>query len=222
MLIQTLVTHNIIRPKAVMSAILIPLSVMFPDILACRLILDLRQRGFEISQPTTATMEQQGMHRSLPLHIVDGSRSTMFDSMPSHGQASESKISFPPGTLNLASLSARSQMQSSSSDFTSSPATPGGDGRRLGYGPPSVKTALLSRSIRPVVHEMPPEKTRQNSSGSVESDVPELRDLDLEQVDLGAPERHEQSHVEGLLNRESEYSDNSKESDRSGAEQYRT
>lgn len=69
---------------------------------------------------------------------------------------------------------------------------------------------------------MPPEKTRQNSSGSVESDVPELRDLDLEQVDLGAPERHEQSHVEGLLNRESEYSDNSKESDRSGAEQYRT
>lgn len=69
---------------------------------------------------------------------------------------------------------------------------------------------------------MPPEKTRQNSSGSVESDVPELRDLNLVQVDLGAPERLEQSHVEGFLIRESEFLDNSKLSDRSGAENYRS
>lgn len=205
-----------------MSAILIPLSVMFPDILACRLILDLRQRGFEISQPTAATMDQQGMHRSLPLHIVDGSRSTMFDSMPSHGQPSESKISFPPGTLHLASLSARSQLQSSSSDFTSSPATPGGENRRLGYGTTSVKTALLSRSIPPVLHEMPTEKKSQNSSSSVGSDAPELRDLDLVQVDLGAPDGHEPSHVDDLLSRESEYSENSKESARSGVENDRS
>ncbi|KAG8949319.1 hypothetical protein FRC04_008921 [Tulasnella sp. 424] len=33
------------QPKAVMSALLIPLSVMFPDILACRMILGLRERG---------------------------------------------------------------------------------------------------------------------------------------------------------------------------------
>ena len=35
-----------------MAAINIPLSIMFPDILACRLILDLRERGLELSQPT--------------------------------------------------------------------------------------------------------------------------------------------------------------------------
>lgn len=69
---------------------------------------------------------------------------------------------------------------------------------------------------------MPPEKKRQNSSGSDESDVPELRDLDLVQVDLGAPERLERSHVEDFLNRESEFSDNLKLSDRSGAEKYRS
>ncbi|KAG8932200.1 hypothetical protein FRC01_000121 [Tulasnella sp. 417] len=33
------------QPKQVMSALLIPLSVMFPDILACRMILGLRERG---------------------------------------------------------------------------------------------------------------------------------------------------------------------------------
>lgn len=69
---------------------------------------------------------------------------------------------------------------------------------------------------------MPPEKKRQNSSGSDESVVPELRDLDLVQVDLGAPERLEQSHVEAFLNRESEFSDNLKLSDRLGAENYRS
>ena len=35
-----------------MAAINIPLSIMFPDVLACRLILDLRERGLELSQPT--------------------------------------------------------------------------------------------------------------------------------------------------------------------------
>ncbi|KAG8946300.1 hypothetical protein FRC04_011930 [Tulasnella sp. 424] len=33
------------QPKQVMSALLIPLSVMFPDVLACRMILSLRERG---------------------------------------------------------------------------------------------------------------------------------------------------------------------------------
>ncbi|KAG9009671.1 hypothetical protein FRB94_011676 [Tulasnella sp. JGI-2019a] len=33
------------QPKATMSALNIPLSVYFPDILACRLILDLREKG---------------------------------------------------------------------------------------------------------------------------------------------------------------------------------
>lgn len=40
------------RPRQVMSAINIPLSIMFPDILACRLILDLRDQGHEVSQPS--------------------------------------------------------------------------------------------------------------------------------------------------------------------------
>ena len=44
-----------------MSAINIPLSIMFSDILACRMILDLRERGYEISQPTVFT-------QTLPLH----------------------------------------------------------------------------------------------------------------------------------------------------------
>ncbi len=35
-----------------MSAINIPLSIMFPDILACRLILDLREQGHEVAQPS--------------------------------------------------------------------------------------------------------------------------------------------------------------------------
>ena len=43
------------RPRQAMSAINIPLSIMFADVLACRMILDLRERGYEISQPTTAT-----------------------------------------------------------------------------------------------------------------------------------------------------------------------
>ena len=38
-----------------MSAICIPLSVMFADILACRMILDLRERGYELTQPTVYT-----------------------------------------------------------------------------------------------------------------------------------------------------------------------
>lgn len=54
------------------------------------------------------------------------------------------------------------------------------------------------------------------------SDAPELRDLDLVQVDLGAPDGHEPSHVDDLLSRESEYSENSKESVRSGAENERS
>lgn len=33
------------QPKQVMSALLIPMSIMFPDILACRMILGLRERG---------------------------------------------------------------------------------------------------------------------------------------------------------------------------------
>ncbi|KAG8895963.1 hypothetical protein FRB99_000239 [Tulasnella sp. 403] len=33
------------QPKQVMSALLIPMSVMFPDVLACRMILGLRERG---------------------------------------------------------------------------------------------------------------------------------------------------------------------------------
>jgi len=36
-----------------MSALNIPLTIMFADVLACRMILDLRARGYEISQPTT-------------------------------------------------------------------------------------------------------------------------------------------------------------------------
>ncbi|KAI5122383.1 hypothetical protein M0805_004140 [Coniferiporia weirii] len=42
-----------LQPKAVMSAINIPLSVMFADVLACRMILDLRERGYSISQPSS-------------------------------------------------------------------------------------------------------------------------------------------------------------------------
>jgi len=66
---------------------------------------------------------------------------------------------------------------------------------------------------------MPAEKRSQNSSSSVGSDdAPELRDRDLEQVDLGAPEGHEPSHVDDMLSRESEYSEISKEGVRPAAE----
>ncbi|KAL5535985.1 hypothetical protein ACEPAF_4079 [Sanghuangporus sanghuang] len=60
-----------LQPKAVMSAINIPLSIMFSDLLACRMILDLRQRGYEISQPTVFT-------HTLPLHTqtTDGTEVT--------------------------------------------------------------------------------------------------------------------------------------------------
>ncbi|KAL5533731.1 hypothetical protein ACEPAG_191 [Sanghuangporus baumii] len=60
-----------LQPKAVMSAINIPLSIMFSDLLACRMILDLRQRGYEISQPTVFT-------QTLPLHTqtTDGTEVT--------------------------------------------------------------------------------------------------------------------------------------------------
>lgn len=51
-----------LQPRQAMSAINIPLSIMFADVLACRMILDLRERGYEISQPTNNTP-------SIPLHI---------------------------------------------------------------------------------------------------------------------------------------------------------
>ena len=88
--------------------------------------------------------------RSLPLHIVDGSRSTMFDSMPSH----PSKISFPTatgfstgtgagtnmgmGTFALGSFSVRSQTQTqmSGSDIAT-PSTPSAE-RSIGYGLPET------------------------------------------------------------------------------------
>ncbi|EJC98741.1 uncharacterized protein FOMMEDRAFT_96211, partial [Fomitiporia mediterranea MF3/22] len=68
-----------LQPKADMSAINIPLSIMLADVLACRMILDLRQRGFEVSQPTVLT-------HTLPLHanVTDGTEATStVDSDPS-------------------------------------------------------------------------------------------------------------------------------------------
>ncbi|KAF8215851.1 hypothetical protein K438DRAFT_1914743 [Mycena galopus ATCC 62051] len=66
-----------LQPRQVMSAINIPLSVMMPPILACRLILDLRERGSEtvshsegtgIAAFTTKSMTQQ--HRITDSNIV--------------------------------------------------------------------------------------------------------------------------------------------------------
>ncbi|KLO07103.1 hypothetical protein SCHPADRAFT_665082 [Schizopora paradoxa] len=42
-----------LQPKSDMSALNIPLTIMFSDVLACRMILDLRSRGYELAQPTT-------------------------------------------------------------------------------------------------------------------------------------------------------------------------
>ncbi|KAG9019820.1 hypothetical protein FRB90_005968 [Tulasnella sp. 427] len=42
------------QPKAVMSALLIPLSIMFPDVLACRMILGLRERGVRHNGQSTS------------------------------------------------------------------------------------------------------------------------------------------------------------------------
>jgi hypothetical protein len=44
------------RPRQSISAICIPLSVMLSPVLACRLILDLRQRGSETVAQSTGTM----------------------------------------------------------------------------------------------------------------------------------------------------------------------
>lgn len=49
-------THICYRPRQSVSAICIPLSVMLSPVLACRLILDLRQRGSETVAQSTGTM----------------------------------------------------------------------------------------------------------------------------------------------------------------------
>ena len=83
-----------------MSAINIPLSIMFSDILACRMILDLRERGYEISQPTVFT-------HTLPLHThtTDGTGgSSTIGSGPSSlhkgpFSATQNSLPFTPTTL---------------------------------------------------------------------------------------------------------------------------
>ncbi|GBE77625.1 hypothetical protein BKA93DRAFT_825417 [Sparassis latifolia] len=45
-----------LQPRPVMSAICIPLSVMLSPVLACRLILDLRERGSETVAPSAGTI----------------------------------------------------------------------------------------------------------------------------------------------------------------------
>lgn len=47
---------RILRPRQAISAICIPLSVMLSPVLACRLVLDLRQRGSETVAQSTGTM----------------------------------------------------------------------------------------------------------------------------------------------------------------------
>ena len=48
--------HTPFRPRQSMSAINIPLSVMLSPVLACRLILDLRERGSETIAQSTGTI----------------------------------------------------------------------------------------------------------------------------------------------------------------------
>ncbi|TDL21002.1 hypothetical protein BD410DRAFT_750322 [Rickenella mellea] len=69
-----------LQPRQVISAINIPLSVMFGDVLACRLILDLRERG--------SVAAQLSIHTSPRLKITGGfidgdTNSTLFDRSPS-------------------------------------------------------------------------------------------------------------------------------------------
>lgn len=78
-----------------MSAINIPLSVMFSDVLACRMILDLRQRGFEISQPTIVGPE-------LPLR-VDGSRAATSTYCSDPSSPMKSPISPASGVMPFSS-----------------------------------------------------------------------------------------------------------------------
>ena len=67
-----------------MSALFIPLTIMFSDVLACRMILDLRSRGVEINEPTTHHRHHQN---TLPLSG---------DVLPSSGGTA------PPGLLRKA------------------------------------------------------------------------------------------------------------------------
>ena len=53
---QTQADAAMIRPRQTISAICIPLSVMLAPVLACRLILDLRERGSETVAQSTGTM----------------------------------------------------------------------------------------------------------------------------------------------------------------------
>ncbi|KIM47445.1 hypothetical protein M413DRAFT_22112 [Hebeloma cylindrosporum] len=72
-----------LQPRQVISAINIPLSVMLGPVLACRLILDLRERGSEtvshsegtgIAAFTTKSMTQHGSPYTPPGHRSKGSR----------------------------------------------------------------------------------------------------------------------------------------------------
>ncbi|KAG8934363.1 hypothetical protein FRC02_010108 [Tulasnella sp. 418] len=59
------------QPKQVMSALLIPMSVIFPDILACRMILGLRSSAFGYNSTDGATTGQSFSHsqRRVPVQV---------------------------------------------------------------------------------------------------------------------------------------------------------
>lgn len=77
------------RPKAVMSAICIPLSIMFADILACRMILDLRERGYELTQPTVYAAGYGGPSNGTPV----GGSGTICNATISQGKSLGTTIS---------------------------------------------------------------------------------------------------------------------------------
>ena len=143
--------------------------------------------------------------RSLPLHIVDGSRSTMFDSMPSH----PSKISFPtatgfstgtgPGTgmgsFAMGSFAVRSQMSGSD---VATPLTTNAE-RSIGYGLPETIPEKAD-------YEVEPDSAVDGSSSKV--DVISVNNYVSELPQLGHQTDQQPSVIEGS---DSERSSNSEE-----------
>ncbi|KAH8110611.1 hypothetical protein DFH11DRAFT_755414 [Phellopilus nigrolimitatus] len=84
-----------LQPKAVMSAINIPLSIMFSDVLACRMILDLRERGFELSQPTTMHTPHLPIHADFPDGLRDTSTTSSDPSSPNKSAPPHTPVLYP-------------------------------------------------------------------------------------------------------------------------------
>lgn len=79
-----------------MSAICIPLSVMFADILACRMILDLRERGYELTQPTVYAPGPGDGSNALPA----GGSGTICNPVVSQNKMAGSPISLSQRSAN--------------------------------------------------------------------------------------------------------------------------